>query len=209
MRKFRVLVVLGGIFLALGLLFALGAQANDSKDSTFTIPSGAGYYYQYTLSGMFTGEQITFSYGVQSGGTVDVYFLNAAAYSSYSYDLTVPTSLYANTSTGSGTGSVVIPADGTYYLVVNHGSGFTTSAQSGQMSIRASGLNLTLLAAGIALVVVGIALLALGYRMRGKAQAAPPGYVSPSQVTMFPTSGQGLPPPPQQPPREGPPPGAR
>ena len=208
MKSYRVLVVVGGILLVIGILLALGAPANDSKDSTFSIPSGAGYYYEYTLTGVFTGEEITFSYAVQSGGTVDVYLLSAAAYSSYSYDLTVPSSLYANASTVSGAGRVVIPADGTYYLVVNHGSGYTTSAQSGQMSIRASGLNLTLLAAGIVLAAIGIALLAVGYRLRGKAQVAPPGYARPSQVTMFPASAPGLPPPPLQPPQERPPPGS-
>ena len=207
MKKFRILVVLGGIFLVIGLLIALGSSANLSKDSTFTITSGTAYYYVYTLSGLFAGEQVTFSFALQSGGTVDVYLLNAAAYSSYSYDLSVPTSLYANPGAVSGSGSVVIPADGTYYLVLNHGSGSSGSAQSGTMSIQATGLNVTVLATGVTLAVVGIALLALGYRMRAVEHPAPPGYVAPTQVTMFP-SATALPPPPEQPEQGPPPPGS-
>lgn len=206
MKAFRVLVAVGGILLLVGLVLALGASANLSKDSNFTIPMGSAYYYQYTLSGMFTGEKVTFTYSLSSGGTVDVYLLNAAEYSAYSYDLTVISSLYANPGTASGTGSVVIPADGTYYLVVNHGSAFSGTAQSGTMSIRATGLNVVLLGTGVVLAVVGIVVLALGYRSRAKAQAAPRGYVPPSQVTMFPAAGQGLPPAPGQPPQEPPPP---
>ncbi len=202
MKAFKVLVVLGGILLILGIIVALGAQTSLSRDSTFSIPSGSGYYYVYTLSGMFTGEQVTFSYSVVSSGTVDVYFLTAAAYSTYSFDLTVPSSLYANPGAIAGSGTVSIPADGTYYLVVNHGSGYSGFAQSGGMTIGASGLNVTVLGIGIGLAIVGIALLAVGYRMRSKAQPVPRGYVPPSQVTMFPPSGQGLPPsPPPQPPQ--------
>lgn len=203
MKRFKILVVLGGIFLILGLILAWGSPANLSRNSDFTFPAGAGYYYVYTLSGMFSGEHVTFNYALQSGGGVDVYLLNAAEYSAYEYDLSVTASLYANTASTSGTGNVVIPADGTYYLVINHDSASSGSAQSGSMAIQATGLNVTLLALGLVLAVVGIVLLALGYRMRGKAQAAPPGYAPPSQVTMFPTAGGGLPPPPQQPP-EGP-----
>lgn len=206
MKRFKVLVVVGGVLLIVGILIALGSPANGSKDSTFTIPNGAGYYYQYTFSGTFAGEQIDFSYAVQSSGTVDVYVLNAAQYSSYAYDLTVTSSLYANPGTVSGTGSVAVPESGTYYLVINHGSGFASSSQDGQMSIRTSGLNVPLLAAGIVLAAAGIVLLALGYRLRTKALAPPPGYLPPSQVLMFPPAGQGLPPTPQQPLPQSPPP---
>lgn len=212
MKRFKALIILGGIFLVIGLIAAVNAPANISKDSGWSIPSGAGYYYVYTLNGMFTGEHVTFNYALQSGGgSVDVYLLNSAAYSSYSYDLSVPSSLYANAGSTTGSASVVIPSDGTYYVVVNHGSGSSGSIQSGSMSIQATGLNVTVLAIGIVFAVIGIALLAVGYRMRGKAQRAPPGYMPPSQVTMFPTAGAGLPPPPEQSPQEpwppsGPPP---
>ncbi len=206
MKAFKILVVLGGILLVIGLLLALGSPANLSKDSAYTIPSGAGYYYVYTLSGMFTGEQVTFNYTLSSSGIVDVYLLNAAAYSTYSNDLTVPSSLYANAGSTSGGGSVVIPTDGTYYLVVNHGSGSSGSSQTGEMTIDATGLNVTVLAIGIGLIIVGAVVLAVGYRMRSKAQPAPPGYVAPSQVTLFPPTGPGLPPSPSQGPPQGPPP---
>lgn len=204
MKAFKVLVVLGGILVVIGLLLAVGAPKTLSKDSTFAFPGGAGYYYEYTLSGMFTGEQLTFNYVLNSTGSVDVYLLSADGYSSYSYDLTVPSSLYANPGSTSGAGSVVIPADGTYYLVVNHGSDSSALAQSGQMTIRATGLNVTVLAVGIALMVIGAVVLAVGYRMRSKAQPAPPGFASTSQVTLFPRSGQELPPPPQPPPESPP-----
>ncbi len=207
MKRFKALIIIGGIFLVIGLIVALGAPTNASSDSTFTVQSGAGYYYYYTLNGMFTGEQLTFTYALQAGGgTVDVYVLNSAEYSTYSYDLSVPSSLYANPTSTSGSGNVMIPAGGTYYLVVNHGSGSTGSLQTGSMSIQASGLNVTVLVIGLVFAVVGIVLLVLGYRMRSKEQRVPPGYAPPSQVTMFPTAGTGLPPPPQQPPQGPPPP---
>ncbi len=211
MKAFKVLVVVGGVLLILGIILALGASTDDSRSSTFTIPGGSAYYYAYTFSGMFTGEQLTFNYDVSSSGTVDVYLLDAAAYGTYSYDLTVPSSLYASPGSVVGGGTVSIPADGTYYLVINHGNGYSGIAQAGQMTIHASGLNVTLLAVGIGFAVVGVVLLALGYRMRSKAQPVPRGYVAPSQVTMFPPSGQGLPPSPQPPPENpwppsGPPP---
>lgn len=211
MKRFKILIVVGGILLVIGLIAAVNAPANISKSSGWSIPSGAGYYYVYTLSGMFSGEQLGFNYTLLSGGTVDVYLLNSAAYSSYSYDLSVSSSLYGRAASTSGTGSVVIPADGTYYLVVNHGTGSSGSTQDGTMSIQASGLNVTVLAFGLVFAAIGILLLAFGYRRRREAQVAPPGYAPPSQVTMFPTAGTGLPPPPQEPPRgpsppSGPPP---
>lgn len=171
MRAFKVLMVLGGILLSIGLILTANAILPGRTTETITIPAGGGWYAYYEFELLFSGS-MSVEFQVLSGGTVKVYVMTQAQYDGFSQTGGGPSAFMTNGS--SGTFSVSLPSGGRYFLVFAHGAGWEGMAQEVRTTLRVDGITPTSFVAGIVLSLLGIALLALGFRKKRQATAVPP-----------------------------------
>jgi len=168
MKWSRVLLAFGVVLLLAGLYSAVfGGLVHSPTDRTFSIPAGA-YFYGYYKESLSAGQTIRMDFTVTGGSTVDVFILNEAQWSDYSYDLS--SASLASASGSHGSVSFNVETGGTYYLAIDHGSGYSSSTQEGKATINITGTNTGCLMIGAAIVVVGVLMLVGGF-IRGKKEA--------------------------------------
>jgi len=183
LKKHKIVTAIGGILIALGLIGVLWGIQPTKGTETMTIPSGEGYYSYMKVSGWLNGH-LSGDFTVTSGN-VDFHILDGSQFKEYSYDLSHTGSLKSITD-ASGEFSVDLPSTGSYYITINHGSGYDTTSQEVTVNYKVTGLDLMFLIGGIVLLAVGAVLSLVGLRMRAKEPVAPgPAKPSPSDVTLF------------------------
>jgi|GEM_PF-3597636 len=194
MKAFKVLAIVGGILVSIGLILTVNAIVPGSTTETIAIPAGAEWYAYYEFSILFSGS-VSGEFQVLSSGSVNLYVMTQAQYDGFSLTGDGP-SLFT-TSGSSGTFSANLPSGGKHFLVFTHGGGWEGVIQDVRTTLRVSGIEPTFFVGGIVLVLVGVALSALGLRKKRQAAAArPPEFPpQPGGVVLY------GPPPPEEPPR--------
>jgi len=194
MKAFKVLVIVGGILLSIGLILTLSAIGPGSTTRTLTIPAGAEWYFYYEFSLLFGGS-VSGEFRVLSSGSVNLYVMTQAQYDGFSQTGGGPSVF--TTGGSSGTFSVNLPSGGKHFLVFTHGGGWEGVSQDVRTTFQVNGIEPTFFVGGIALILPGVALFALGLRKKRQAAAARPPE-SPQQPTGVVLYG---PRPPEEPPK--------
>jgi hypothetical protein len=184
LRKYKIVTAIGGILIALGLIGVLWGIQPTSGTETLTIPTGEGYYSYMKVSGWWNGH-LSGDFTLTSSGAVDFHVLDESQFEEFSNDFSHSGTLESITDT-SGEFSVDLPSTGTYYLTINHGSGYDLTAQEVTINYKVTGLDLIFLIGGIVLLVIGAVLTLVGLRMKAKETVAPaPARPPPTDVTLF------------------------
>ena len=169
MKWSRVLVVFGVILLFVGLFVAVGGVIHSPTDRTFSIPAGQ-YYYNYHSESLSAGQTVQMDFTVTGGSTVDVFILDEAQWNDYSYDGSAAS--LASASASQGSVSLKVETGGTYYLVIDHGSGYDGSVQEGKTTTNIMGTNANSVILGVVILAVGVLLFVGGLILRKKEAAA-------------------------------------
>ena len=153
-----------------GILFVIGVYViypplHVSDNLAANIPTG-NYYYRISFS-IVKENQISGTYSVTGGTTVNVYIFTAGQFDLYRTSQSTSNLFRATGSSGSFSATVSTP--GTYYLVFDHAA--DNNAQDVQITYLRDGWNPIFLGTGIALIAVGIALGVLGNKQRRKQEA--------------------------------------
>ena len=164
MKSFQALVIVAGILIIIGI-YVVYPPLPVSDNLAANIPTGT-YYYRITFN-IYKANQISGTYSVTGGTTVNVYIFTAGQFDLYKTSQTTDNLFKTTGSSGSFSTSVSTP--GTYYLVLDHAT--NNNAQDVQITYLLDGWNPTFLVGGIALIGVGIALGILGNRQRRKQEA--------------------------------------
>jgi len=164
-KSFQAILALAGILFIIGV-YVIYPPLPVSDNLAANIPTG-NYYYRITFS-MVKANQISGTYSVTGGTTVNVYILTASQFDAYKASQSTSNLFQATGSSGSFGATVSTP--GTYYLVFDHASN-NNAAQDLQITYLLGGWNPIFLGTGIALIVAGIALGILGNKQRQKQEA--------------------------------------
>ncbi|TMI57524.1 hypothetical protein E6H16_10355 [Candidatus Bathyarchaeota archaeon] len=153
-----------------GILFVIGVYViypplPVSDNLAANIPTG-NYYYRISFS-IVKENQISGTYSVTGGTTVNVYIFTAGQFDLYRTSQSTSNIFQATGSGGSFSATVSTP--GTYYLVFDHAA--NNNAQDVQITYLRDGWNPIFLGTGVALIAVGIALGIFGNRQRRKQEA--------------------------------------
>ena len=192
MRAFRALISIGGLLVIIGVYLLLPATA-VSKTETDTIPAG-NYFFRITFSVQKAG-QISGTYSETAGNSVTLFVFNGAQLDAYRTGVNSSRMFATSGSSGSYSASVFSPGD--YYLVLQHGSAYSSQPQSVLLTWTLDGMNPVWLGLGVSVLIVGVALSSLGYLKRRGALPPP----SATDVIMF---DQPKPSPEQPPPAQSP-----
>jgi hypothetical protein len=163
MSIWKVLLVLGGIVLLLGVSLIAGGLQGYSHSETFSITAGEEWFSYFDID-MAEGASVSGEFLVLSGGTITYYFLDQTNYDGYLNG--GPWSALASVSGSSGKLTGTAPRAGKYYLVFEHGPGYGLTEQSVRVSFTISGIDSASMVTGAAVAVVGGGMLAAGAVMR-------------------------------------------
>ncbi len=169
MKKFAVLIVVGGILALAGIYMSFTGVYSSPQNEPFSIPAGWDYYYLFEMY-LFSGATLKGDFTVTSGTVVDLFMFDDVQYLEYSYSGSAPSLYDVRGMSGSFTLSPV--KAGTYYVVLDHGPGNDNSIQSGRINLQITGTDMLCLGPGLALLVIGIILLVMGVKMK-KVETAP------------------------------------
>ena len=164
MKSFQALLIVAGILFIIGV-YVIYPPLPVSDNIAANIPTG-NYYYRISFS-IVKENQISGTYSVTGGTTVNVYIFTAGQFDLYRTSQSTSNLFQATGSSGSFGATVSTP--GTYYLVFDHAS--NNNAQDLQITYLLGGWNPIFLGAGVALIAAGIALGILGNRQRRKQEA--------------------------------------
>ena len=164
MRSFQALLIVAGILFVIGV-YVIYPPLPDSDNLTANIPTGN--YYSRIPFNIVKANQISGTYSVTGGTTVNVYIFTSGQFDLYRTGQTTDNLFKTTGSTGSFSTTVSTP--GTYYLVFDHAG--NNNAQDVQITVLLGGWNPIFLGTGIALIAAGIALGILGNRQRRKQEA--------------------------------------
>jgi len=163
MRKFAILLVLGGILLVAGIWLSITGVYSSPQDEVFSIPAGWDYYYVFEMH-LFSGATLKGDYTVTSGTPIDLFIFDDVQYLEYSYSGSAPCLYEVKGMSGSFSMS---PANaGMYYVVLDHGPGYDNSTQSGRITLHITGTDMLCLGPGIFLLIVGILLMVAGAKLK-------------------------------------------
>jgi len=163
-KSFQALIILAGILFIIGV-YVIYPPLPLSDNLAANIPTG-NYYYRISFS-IVKENQISGTYSVTGGTTVNVYIFTAGQFDLYRTSQSTSNLFRATGSSGSFSATVSTP--GTYYLVFDHAA--DNNAQDVQITYLRDGWNPIFLGTGIALIAVGIALGVLGNKQRRKQEA--------------------------------------
>ncbi len=188
-RAAKVIAVLGVIVILIGLFALFYALTPAAAQETLAIPAGGQYYNYYTWN-VLSGGSVSGNWTCLNGTPVQVLVYNAGDYNAYTNGANL-SGLY-NTTAVSGTLDVPVSGFGTYYVVVQHGSGYESGEQDVFVSFTSTGTDPTSFFAGIAALVIGALMIVYGMRaVRKPAPASPAGYAPVRQTYGY---GAGAPP---------------
>ena len=190
MRAFRALISLGGLLVIVGVYLVLPATA-VSKSETDTIPAG-NYFFRITFSIQKAG-QISGTYSETAGNSVTLFVFDGSQLGAYRTGDNSSRMFATSGSSGSYSASFSSPGD--YYLVLQHGSAYSSQSQSVQLTWTLDGMNPGWLGIGVTVLIIGVALSSLGYVRRRRALPPP----SATDVIMFDKPSSGETPPAQSP----------
>jgi len=189
MKRFQVLLGVGGIALVVGLnILVLSLIPKDSGlvAASFTIPRGERWHYLYEHN-MGPGMTLEGDFRVPAGAPVRVIVLSASQYETYLEYGAVGAPLFQQSGT-SGTFSFSPDSAGTYFLIFEHLS--NTNAQNVNVNWRLHGNNYMTALVGGLVAAIGAGFLAWGFReKRQAALLAPPPLLGPdpaASVVFFP-----------------------
>lgn len=183
MQRIKILMVVGGILIFLGISILLGSFVSDRISDTIKIPPGSDWHY-YLEFNLPAGGQVTGDFEETLGRTVDFYLFSESQYNSYCHR--IPTGSLYHDSGSSGNFSVTVPESGKYYMAFDHGSGYASSSQSVKVNAQISGFNVILAVVALTFIVMGIALIVSGYRSKKKwDELKAPATPKDSDVIMF------------------------
>ncbi len=183
MKKSKIVTAVGGILIAFGLIGVVWGIQPAKGTETLTIPSGDGYFVYLKVSGWLNGH-LSGDFSVTSAGTVDFYILDPSQYDEYSYDLQ-PSDDMESISSSTGEFSVDLPSSGSYYMAIDHGSGYESVIQTVEVNYEITGFEMIFLIGGIVLVAIGAVVSLLGLRMRTKESVDVTAKPTLSDVTVF------------------------
>ena len=164
MKSFQALLIVAGILFVIGV-YVIYPPLPVSDNLAANIPTG-NYYYRISFS-IVKENQISGTYSVTGGTTVNVYIFTAGQFDLYRTSQSTSNIFQA---TGSGESfSATVSTPGTYYLVFDHAA--NNNAQDVQITYLRDGWNPIFLGTGVALIAVGIALGIFGNRQRRKQEA--------------------------------------
>ena len=152
---------MAGILVTIGI-YVIYPPLPVSDNITANIPTGT--YYSRIPFSIYKANQISGTYSVNGGSSVNVYIFTASQYDLYRTSQLTDNLFKVTGSSGSFSATVSSP--GTYYLVFDHAT--NNSAQDVQITYLLDGWNPIFLGAGIAMIGIGIALGVLGNRQRRK-----------------------------------------
>ena len=175
MKKFKALMIVGGILLVIGLYVAVSSVYRSPTTITFEIPVGEENY-NYVELGLFSGAQLACEF-TSNSGPVDVRLFDEAQYRAYQWDGS-GTGI-ANATGGSASFAVTISKGGKYYITIDHGTGQAGSTQTGRLTYKITGTDVTMLAIGAVLLLIGVIMIAVGLQMKKK-EVVPQPYLPPS-----------------------------
>ena len=164
MKSFQALLIVAGILFIIGV-YVIYPPLPVSDNIAANIPTG-NYYYRISFS-IVKENQISGTYSVTGGTTVNVYIFTAGQFDLYRTSQSTSNIFQATGSGGSFSATVSTP--GTYYLVFDHAA--NNNAQDVQITYLRDGWNPIFLGTGIALIAAGIALGIFGNRQRRKQEA--------------------------------------
>ena len=164
MKSFQALLIVAGILFVIGV-YVIYPPLPVSDNLAANIPTG-NYYYRISFS-IVKENQISGTYSVTGGTTVNVYIFTAGQFDLYRTSQSTSNIFQATGSGGSFSATVSTP--GTYYLVFDHAA--NNNAQDVQITYLRDGWNPIFLATGVALIAAGIALGILGNKQRRKQEA--------------------------------------
>jgi len=163
-KSFQALLIVAGILFIIGV-YVIYPPLPVSDNIAANIPTG-NYYYRISFS-IVKENQISGTYSVTGGTTVNVYIFTAGQFDLYRTSQSTSNIFQATGSGGSFSATVSTP--GTYYLVFDHAA--NNNAQDVQITYLRDGWNPIFLGTGIALIAAGIALGIFGNRQRRKQEA--------------------------------------
>lgn len=181
MKRYQLLLILGGIVLVIGIGMAWSSFDSGRQLETFSIPAGSDWHYYFEVS-LPLGGAIQIRFSVLSSGTVDTFVFDATHYGLYAQG---GSATPVHSETGStGDYAVTVPRPGTYYVVFEHGAGFDDVEQRVQTIYRVVGVDPVFLGIGASIAIVGVVLAVAGIRAKRKEvpSAVPP---TPSTVKFF------------------------
>jgi hypothetical protein len=189
LKAYRVLRIVGYFLILFGLSAFIwqGFLSESSGTTSMTIPSGPGYYVAfYTKSSMWMNAHFEGTITVDTG-TVNMYFLNAHQYATYTDALNPGTSLWSSLRAAQGTFSLSSADIGKYYITVDHFGTNPSMSQTVTLTYKITGINLLYVIIGAILLMIGAIVTFVGFRMKKKETESlplpPPGPVT--EVKMF------------------------
>jgi hypothetical protein len=183
MKKSKIMTAVGGILIALGLIGVVWGIQPAKGTETLTIPSGDGYFGYLKISGWLNGH-LSGDFSVTSDGIVNFYILDPSQYDEYSYDLQ-PSDNMKSISASTGEFSVDLPSSGSYYMAIDHGSGYESMTQTVEINFEVTGFDMIFLFGGIVLAAIGAVVSLLGLRVRAKETVDVTAKPTISDVTVF------------------------
>jgi len=183
MKSWKALYVVAIILAIIAIFMMYQSVISKHDTNTVTIPSGSGWYYSYEFY-LPSGSNVSVEYLETLGRSVDVSLFTSSQFDRYSNGLQTE-SLYSE-SGASGEFSHTAANSDTYYLIFEHGSGFSSSSQSVTVDFRVNGLDTLVLVVGLVLLIIGAILGFAAYRMK-KEDKPPWAHEMPkdSDVVMF------------------------
>ncbi len=163
MKSWKALYAVAAILAIIAIFLMYMSVISEHDTDTVTIPSGSDWYYSYEFY-LPSGSTVSVEYAETLGRSLDVSLFTRSQFDRYSNGLSTG-SLYFE-SGASGEFSHTAANSDTYYLIFEHGSGFSSTSQSIEVDFRLSGLDILLLVVGLALLIIGIILGFAGYRMK-------------------------------------------
>jgi len=160
---------IGALMMLIGLVLMIWAMHSGEESNTFDIDPGA-QHYNYIPVNLFSGAKLGGRFSVDGASIVDLYVFNDSNYNLYETGATAP--FIAHASGNSGSFEVAIDSGGTYYIVLEHGSGFQSSRQTGSVTHSVAGTNVVTLSIGALVFIVGLLLAAYGVMLRRREATA-------------------------------------
>lgn len=159
-RISRIALIIGGVLFLSGQGFFVASFSQGAQGQVATIPPGPSWGYVYEIKVLGAGR-VDGQFASTSGAPVTLYVFGERQFQVFVF-VGLGQGLFFERAP-SGSFSAVLPASGTYYLVLAHGTGYEDSTQSVRVSFQVSGVQPDLLRVGSALIAAGIAGLAIGF----------------------------------------------
>jgi len=166
--KYGLAFGIGALMILIGLAATVGSLHLSPETRDFDIDAG-NLYFNYIDVGLFAGARLKGSFTVTSGGSINLYIFENREYQNY---YNGNDCYYIESASGSsGTFDITVDVGDTYYIVLEHGSGYESMRQTGEVTHQIIGTDFVMIGLGIGLFIGGLMAIVYGWALKKKNDA--------------------------------------